>query len=113
MDTEKVDTIAGVWKNAIVLSTPGKETTTRRVVYMNPYEGFWSAGIIFSDHSKYTQDDYYAKYRSNSFEMKAYFVNEKGTKVIKLEDVIKKVPQVEFPTQKAEMDSFRISNYNF
>lgn len=112
LETENVDTITGVWKNAIVLTTPGKESTTRRVVYMNPFKGTWYAGMIFSDHSKYTDKDYLTRYRNNSFEMKAYFVNEKGTKVIKLEDVIKKIPQVEFPTQKAEMDSFIISNYN-
>ena len=113
LETEKVDTIAGVWKNAIVLTTPGKETTTRRVVYMNPFEGYWYAGMIFSDHSKYTGKEYLTKFSNNSFEMKAYFVNEKGVKVIKLEDVVKKIPHVEFPTQKAEMDSFKISNYNF
>lgn len=114
LPTVGLDTIKGVWENAIILTTPGQETKTRRLVYMNPQEGTWFAGMIFTDHSRYTSNDYLTKHKGNSFEMKAYFVNPEGTKMVQLKDINSgKISEIEFPTQKAEMDSFRISNYNF
>lgn len=114
LETKAVDTIQGVWDNAIILTTPGQEAKTRRLVYMNPQEGTWYAGMIFTDHSRYTSKDYLTKYKVNSFEMKAYFVNPEGTKMIQLKDIKSgEISEIEFPSQKAEMDSFRISNYNF
>lgn len=114
LPTGTIDSIPGIWESAIVLTTPGKEKTTRRFVFMNPTKGLWTAGAIFADHSKYTRTEYLSN-KSNSFEMKAYFINpDKGTKRIILNDTTyNHFPIIEYPTQRVEMDSFYVADYNF
>ncbi len=113
LTTISVDTIPGVWNNAIILTTHGVETKTRRLVYMNPPEGMWQTGIVFADHSRYTSKNYSVKYLLNNVKIKAYFINpNEVTKVINLND-FRQDSILQFPTQKFEMGSFRITNYNF
>ncbi|MCW5924001.1 MAG: hypothetical protein KIS77_16885 [Saprospiraceae bacterium] len=105
LKTGEVDSIPGIWAHAVVMSVPGKENYIRRIMYMNPEkEGEWTAGIIFSDHTRYTYNDYKP---FATLKIRAHFVQRDN--LPRLETNVDSIT-VRFPTQRCEV-KFKLPEY--
>ena len=107
--THDIDSIPGVWGHAVVLATPGKENTHRRIFYMNPeyQEGEdkeWKAGIIYTDHDKLVEKTFQP---GATLTLKAFFISKNSSFVL---DTLKSKKQVLYPTQFSRT-SFELPMY--
>ncbi len=103
----EIDSIKGIWDQAVVLTSLDNANKFRRIFYMNPEKGEqnkWHAGIIYSDHTRFTYKDFKTP---ATVQIKGYFIS-KGTMTL---DTFIHSAQVLYPTQKFEVE-FSVPDYS-